>query len=138
MTQAETIHQLTQQRDQLLQQAQEEKLRWDAERDLWARTSEALLTKRRAGAEALYSEVRFYLNAQSPIYPRVFHAMGILNHRTITHFMSTQETESKISYYESENKALRTKVRQLDFGVPYANVVATGHGPPEQVNTHGG
>lgn len=65
MAQAETILQLTQQRDQLLQQAQEEKLRWDAERELWARTSEALLIKRRAGAETLHSEVRSYLNAQA-------------------------------------------------------------------------
>jgi hypothetical protein len=69
VAQAETIHQLTQQRDQLLQQTQEEKLRWDAEKDLWARTSEALLTKRRAGAEVLHSEVRFYFNAEFPIYP---------------------------------------------------------------------
>lgn len=136
MVQAETIHQLTQQRDQLLQQAQEEKLRWDAERDLWARTSEVLLTKRRAGVEALYSEVR-YLNAQSSIYPRASHAMATLNSWISTHFISTQETESKISYYESENKALRTRVRRPGLTGSYANVVATGHGPPEQVNTHG-
>lgn len=111
--QAETIHQLTQQRDKLLQQAQEEKLRWDAERDLWARTSEALLIKRRAGAEALYSEVCFYLDAQPSICLRVSHLMGTLNLLIGTYFISTQETESKISYYESENKAFRTKVRQL-------------------------
>ncbi|KAF9649652.1 hypothetical protein BDM02DRAFT_3186141 [Thelephora ganbajun] len=79
VAQAETIHQLAQQRDQLLRQTQEEKLRWDAERDLWVRTSEALLTKRRADVEALHPE----------------------------------ETESKISYYESENKALRVKVADL-------------------------
>lgn len=54
------MHQLTQQREQLLQQVQEEKLRWDAERDLWARTSEALLVKRRVGVEALHLGVRFY------------------------------------------------------------------------------
>jgi len=68
-----------QQRDQLVQQTQEEKLRWDAERDLWARTSEALLTKRRAGAEALHSEVRFYFGGKFSIHPCVSHAMDTLN-----------------------------------------------------------
>ena len=81
MAQAETIHQLMQQRDQLLRQTQEEKLRWDAERDLWARTSEALLIKRRAGAEALHSEVRFYSGAKFSTHPCVSHAMDTLNPR---------------------------------------------------------
>lgn len=70
-----------QQRDQLLQQAQEEKLRWDVERDLWARTSEALLTKRRAGAEALHSEVCPCFSARFLIRPCVSHEMGTLNPR---------------------------------------------------------
>lgn len=90
MAQADTIHHLSQQREQLIQQAEEEKLRWDAERDLWARTSEALLVKRRAGAEALYSAVRFCLIAQIFIssVPEAVHAMGMVNLRADAHSTS--------------------------------------------------
>lgn len=41
--------------------------------------------------------------------------MDTLKPRISANFILTQETESKISYYESENKALRAKVPRLSL-----------------------
>ncbi|KIJ69726.1 hypothetical protein HYDPIDRAFT_120700 [Hydnomerulius pinastri MD-312] len=43
--QAETISALTMQRDLLIRQAEEQRLRWNAEKDGWSRMSEALLAQ---------------------------------------------------------------------------------------------
>ena len=40
-------------------------------------------------------------------------AMGTLNLRISAHSVLTQETGSKASYFESEKKALQTKVKSL-------------------------
>ena len=47
-------------------------------------------------------------NLQSAYVSR---AMGTLNLRISAHSMLTKETGSKVSYFESENKALRTEVK---------------------------
>ena len=46
-SQAETISELSVHRDLLLKQQSEDRARWSAERETWARTAEALLIKRR-------------------------------------------------------------------------------------------
>lgn len=43
--QADTISALVQQRDLLLHQAEEQRLRWSSEKDGWARMAEALLSQ---------------------------------------------------------------------------------------------
>ncbi|KZT06539.1 uncharacterized protein LAESUDRAFT_725993 [Laetiporus sulphureus 93-53] len=50
--QAETIADLTEQRNQILQEREEEHARWQAEREGWERSAEALIGKRRAATDA--------------------------------------------------------------------------------------
>ncbi|KAI0940355.1 hypothetical protein AcV5_001486 [Taiwanofungus camphoratus] len=50
--QAETIAQLAVQRNFLLQERENQHARWDAERESWDRTAEALIGKRRAASDA--------------------------------------------------------------------------------------
>lgn len=45
LRQAEIISALTQQRDLLLHQAEEQRLRWDSDKDGWARMAEALIAQ---------------------------------------------------------------------------------------------
>ncbi|CCL99906.1 uncharacterized protein FIBRA_01931 [Fibroporia radiculosa] len=50
--QAETIAELTSQRDLLIQEREEQRLRWEVERQGWERSAEALLGKRRTAGDA--------------------------------------------------------------------------------------
>ncbi|EPQ58874.1 hypothetical protein GLOTRDRAFT_135891 [Gloeophyllum trabeum ATCC 11539] len=54
--QAETIAHLTRQRDFLLRQAEEERIRWEAEREGWDRMAEALISNRSRGNHPTYRE----------------------------------------------------------------------------------
>jgi hypothetical protein len=50
--QAETIAGLIEQRNYLIQQAEEQKSRWEAEKDGWARMAEALIARRNKGGSS--------------------------------------------------------------------------------------
>lgn len=58
MRQAEIISSLSEQRDFLIQQAEEQRSRWESERDGWDRMAEALIAQRnKGGTSAAKDEV---------------------------------------------------------------------------------
>jgi hypothetical protein len=62
VAQAETIHQLAQERELITRELAEERERWEAERQGWSRMAEALIVKRRTGPESYQQEVCYQLD----------------------------------------------------------------------------
>ncbi|EGN94948.1 hypothetical protein SERLA73DRAFT_113661 [Serpula lacrymans var. lacrymans S7.3] len=56
MRQASTISRLTEQRSYLVYQAEEQRLRWESERDGWTRMAEALIGQQNKNAGSIYRE----------------------------------------------------------------------------------
>lgn len=98
-SQAETIADLTFQRNMLLEEREEDHARFEAERESWTRNADALLAKASVAQEpiireqvrALCSNLRLFLHAYS------------------------QETQRHISRLEDDNKAYRRRVRVYYF-----------------------
>jgi hypothetical protein len=56
LRQAETIAELSDQRNYLMQQVEEERTRWESEKDGWARMAEALIASRNKGGNSAARE----------------------------------------------------------------------------------
>ena len=95
--QADVISVLTAQRDFLVHQAEEDRDRWRSEREGWDRMAEALLSHRsKSGKLAMREDVCFY---SLFISTKGFHSLFF------------KEMDRQKVQLESENRALRDKVR---------------------------
>ena len=94
-SQAETIADLTFQRNMLLAERSDDRARWDAERECWSRSADALLYKARLAQEPVVKEqVCLPLNVTPDMY-----------------ICACQETQRYITRLEDDLKACRRRVR---------------------------
>ncbi|KAL6307118.1 hypothetical protein BKA93DRAFT_838844 [Sparassis latifolia] len=105
-SQAETIAGLSVQRNFLLREKEEEQARWQAERDGWERTAEALIGRRRAAQDAAekdYVGVQPWLLIGSEAERHIARLQD--DNRALRHKLS--ESHSRMSTLESELNRLR-------------------------------
>ena len=92
--QAATIVDLVRQRDSLLREVEEERARWQVERDGFQRMAEALIMRRSRGAELSYRE------EASTVDYRITECL----------YPDAQELERQVASLDADNRALRHKV----------------------------
>ncbi|KAH9965782.1 hypothetical protein BC827DRAFT_1125764 [Russula dissimulans] len=95
-TQARTIDELSRQRDFIINEVEEERARWQAERLAFDRLAEALIARRSHGGESTYrEEVRSLMSIR--------HILDVY----------LKELERQVAILDADNKALRQKVTHL-------------------------